>query len=150
MALVLNHLRTAPPPTVDGRKPLLPGAPPPSHLPLNPILYLTLALDSVAPLFRMRNLKGMAGGGQSLPMPDPLAVRQRRRIAMKWILDSVEKKKFRGSGRGGLAQKIGEEIISIVEGKSSLWEKRGGVHKLGVLARANITKWKLMQVKRRS
>ncbi|KAL8812661.1 MAG: hypothetical protein Q9223_000577 [Gallowayella weberi] len=139
MAMILNHLRTASPPTVNPDRPLLPGSPPASHLPLNPILYLTLAIDSVAPLLRLQSQKGMAGGGVALQMPVPLALRQRRRQAVMWILDSVSKKPSRGSGRGSFAQKIAEEVIAIVEGRSGVWDRRGGIHKLAVSARANLS-----------
>ncbi|KAL8768356.1 MAG: hypothetical protein Q9209_005390 [Squamulea sp. 1 TL-2023] len=138
MAMILNHLRTASPPTVNPDRPLLPGSPPASHLPLNPILYLTLAIDSVAPLLRIRAQKGMAGGGVALQMPVPLALRQRRRQAVMWILDSASKKPSRGSGRGGFAQKVAEEVIAIVEGRSGVWDRRGGIHKLAISARANL------------
>ncbi|RAL67706.1 hypothetical protein DID88_008445 [Monilinia fructigena] len=113
--------------------------PHPSHLPLNPVLYLTTAIDSVAPLLRIRSQKGAAGGGASLQIPVPLNVRQRRRQAIKWILDSASKKQSRGSGRGMFAQKVAEEIISVVEGRSTVWEKRVLVHKTGTSARANLT-----------
>ncbi|KAL8730291.1 MAG: hypothetical protein Q9166_004174 [cf. Caloplaca sp. 2 TL-2023] len=138
MAMILNHLRTASPPTINPDRPLLPGSPPASHLPLNPILYLTLAIDSVAPLLRIRAQKGMAGGGVALQMPVPLALRQRRRQAVMWILDSASKKPTRGSGRGGFAHKVAEEVIAIVEGRSGVWDRRGGIHKLAVSARANL------------
>jgi small subunit ribosomal protein S7 len=58
MALILQHLRTSPIPTINPNRPLIAGAPPPSHLPLNPVLYLTLAIDTVAPLLRIRSQKG--------------------------------------------------------------------------------------------
>ncbi|CAK4031040.1 related to 30S ribosomal S7 [Lecanosticta acicola] len=138
MAVILNVLRTSSPPTYDPRRPLLPGAPPASHLPLNPILYLTLAIDSVAPLLRIRAQKGAAGGGVALQIPVPLGLRQRRRQAFVWILDSALKRKSRGSGRDMFAQKIAEELIAVVEGRSSVWEKRTGVHKLATTARANL------------
>ena len=138
MATILNHLRTASPPTVNPLRPLIPGAPPPSQLPLNPILYMTLAIDSVAPLFRIRSQRGAAGGGVALQIPVPLTVRQRRRQAFMWILDSASKRKTRGSGRGGFAQKVAEELIAVVEGRSAVWDRRGGIHKLGVAARANL------------
>ena len=57
-----------------------------------------------------------------------------------WILDAASKKKFRGSGKGGFAQKVAEEIVAIVEGKSGVWERRGGIHKLGIAARSNLNK----------
>lgn len=138
MSLILTHLRTSPPPTINPARPLIPGAPPPSHLPLNPILYLTLAIDSVAPLLRIRSQKGAAGGGVALQIPVPLGLRQRRRTAVQWILTAATKRKNRGSGKGGFAQRVAEEMVAVVEGKSSVWERRNAVHKLGVAARANL------------
>ncbi|KAI0019143.1 ribosomal protein S7 domain-containing protein [Xylariomycetidae sp. FL0641] len=139
LAMILNYLRTSPAPRVSPLRPLLPGSPPPHQLPLNPLLYLTLAIDSVAPLIRVRNLKGMAGGGQALELPEPIPVRTRRRIAMKWILDTVNKKPSSGSGRAMFATRFGQEIVSVVEGRSGVWDKRQQVHKLGVASRANLT-----------
>ncbi|EKD20490.1 putative 30S ribosomal protein S7 [Drepanopeziza brunnea f. sp. 'multigermtubi' MB_m1] len=140
MSLILNQLRTAPPPTVNPLRPLLPGTAPASHLPLDPIGYLTAAIDSVAPLLRIRSLKGAAGGGAALQLPVPLGLRQRRRQAVQWILDAANKKESKGSGRGQFAQRVANEIISVVEGKSSVWDKRGLVHKTGTSARVNLTK----------
>ena len=135
MAEILNHLRTAPPPTPSSLRPLLPGAPPVSHLPLNPVVYLTVIIDSVAPLLRIRSQRGAAGGGVALQIPIPLGQRQRRRQAVMWILDAASK---RTSRVGGFAQRVAEELIAVAEGKSSVWERRGGVHKLGVSARVNL------------
>lgn len=139
MATILTILRTTPPPTYNPNRPLLPGAPPASHLPLNPTLYLTLAIDSVAPLLRIRSQKGAAGGGVALQIPVPLGLRQRRRQACEWILDAAQKRKSRGSGKDMFAQKVAEELIAVVEGRSSVWEKRQGVHKLGTTARSNLS-----------
>lgn len=139
MSRILNHLRTAPPPVPNPARPLLPGSPPPSHLPLNPVLYLTLAIDSVAPLLRIRSQKGAAGGGAALQIPVPLGLRQRRRQAVQWILDAANKKQSRGSGPGQYAQRVADEIVNVVEGKSSAWDKRILVHKTGTSARANLS-----------
>ena len=138
MAVVLQHLRTSPIPTINPARPLLPGAPPPSHLPLNPILYLTLAIDSVAPLLRIRAQKGAAGGGVALQIPVPLSKRQRRRTAIEWILGAASKRRNVGSGKNSLGQRVAQEMIAVIEGKSGVWDRRNGVHKLGVAARANI------------
>jgi len=138
MSVVLQHLRTSPIPTINPARPLLPGAPPPSHLPLNPILYLTLAIDSVAPLLRIRAQKGAAGGGVALQIPVPLSKRQRRRTAIEWILGAASKRRNVGSGKNSLGQRVAQEMISVIEGKSGVWDKRNGIHKLGVAARANI------------
>ena len=139
MAKILNYLRTTPPPTVNPNRPLIPGAPPASHLPLHPVLYLTLAIDSVAPLLRIRSQKGAAGGGVALQIPVPLGLRQRRRQAVMWILDAASKRRSSGSGKGMFAQKVAQELVSIVEGKSALWDRRGGIHKLAVSARSNLS-----------
>ena len=140
MARILNYLRTTRPPVLNPEKPLLADAPPASNLPLDPVSYLTLAIDSVAPLLRVKSYRGLAGGGAALQVPIPLAIRQRRRVAMNWILDVASKKAFRGSGKGGFAQRIAEELVAIVEGRSSVWDRRGGLHKIGVGARSNLGK----------
>ncbi|EPE34601.1 Ribosomal protein S7 [Glarea lozoyensis ATCC 20868] len=138
MAFILNFLRTSPPPQTNPDRPLLPGSPPAYALPLNPVLYLTLAIDSIAPLLRIRSQKGAAGGGTALQIPVPLGLRQRRRTAITWILDAASKKKSRGSGKNQFAQRVAEEIISVVEGRSGVWDKRGLIHKSGTSARANL------------
>lgn len=138
MAIIMNYIRTAPAPIYSPKFPLLPGTPPASHLPLNPVLYITIAIDSVAPLLRVKNVTGAAGGGRALEVPTPMALRQRRRQAFQWILDVVEKKPSKGSGRKQFAQRIAEEIIAVVEGRSSVWDRRKLVHKLGTASRANV------------
>ncbi|KAI1654768.1 ribosomal protein S7 [Daldinia decipiens] len=139
MAMILNYLRTTPSPKVSPHRPLLPGSPPADQLPLNPLLYLTLAIDSVAPLIRIRSLRGAAGGGQSLDLPQPMAARARRRIAVMWILDAVRRKRSAGSGRAQFATRFAQELVAVVEGKSAVWDKRNSIHKLGTAARANLT-----------
>ncbi|CAF3460970.1 hypothetical protein SNK03_004690 [Fusarium graminearum] len=143
MAIVMNYLRTAPPPIYSPLYPLLPGTPPATHLPLNPILYITVAVDSVAPLLKIRNVAGAGGGGRALELPVPLGVRQRRRIAFQWILDVINKKPSKGSGRKQFPYRIAEEIVAVVEGRSGVWERRKMVHKLGTASRANIGSNKL-------
>jgi small subunit ribosomal protein S7 len=138
MAMILNYLRTSPTPKLNPARPLIPGSPPPAALPLDPVTYITCAVDSVAPLIRLRGYKGLAGGGKSLEVPYPIALRQRRRTAFQWILDAVEKKKSKGSGRGIFPNRVAEEIVAIVEGRSSLWDKRNLVHKMGTTNRANV------------
>ncbi|GAO14697.1 hypothetical protein UVI_02028880 [Ustilaginoidea virens] len=149
VAMVMNFLRTSPAPIYSPKFPLLPGTPPASHLPLNPILYITIAIDSVAPLLKVRNIAGAGGGGRALELPVPLALRQRRRMAIKWILDVVEKKPSKGSGKKQFPHRIAEEIIGVVEGRSSVWEKRKQMHKLGTAARANVGSRKLRAKKKK-
>ncbi|KAI1364119.1 ribosomal protein S7 domain-containing protein [Xylaria arbuscula] len=138
VSLILNYLRTSPPPKVSPLRPLLPGSPPPDQLPLNPLLYLTIAIDSVAPIVRIRSLKGMASGGNSLDIPEPIDARARRRMAIMWILDVVTKKRSTGSGRKQFAARFGAEIVAVIEGRSSVWDRRQVLHKLGTASRANL------------
>ncbi|KAG8169944.1 hypothetical protein KVR01_000689 [Diaporthe batatas] len=147
MAMILNYLRTSPPPKLNPQRPLLAGSPPPEHLPLNPNLYLMLAIDSVAPLIRIRGFTGLAGGGKALEVPVPMSRRARRRTAFSWIMDVVEKKTSMGSGRKMLAHRIAEEIVAVVEGRSTVWDKRNNVHKTGTSVRANLTSPALLKRK---
>jgi small subunit ribosomal protein S7 len=87
---------------------------------------------------RIKNLKGAAGGGAALPIPVALTVRQRRRTAIMWILETAMKKKSRGSGPSMFAQRFADEIINVVEGKSGVWEKRAMIHKSATSARMNL------------
>lgn len=132
MAFILDHLRTAPPPNINPRRRLLPGPPAP-QLPLNPVLYLTLIVDSVAPLLKLRQQKGIVGGGVSVQVPSPLALRQRRRTAIKWIIDASDKRRDAIFG-----QRVANELVAVAEGRSGVWDKREQVHKLGVAGRSNL------------
>lgn len=129
---VLLILRTRPPPESNLRTPIIPSAPPLLSLPRDPVAYLQTAIDSVAPLLRIKSVKG--SGGFREQMPVPLGLRQRRRKAITWLLEAAEKKK----GRLGLAERIADEVIAIIEGRSSAWEKRGAVHKTATQNRANV------------
>lgn len=132
MSFILDHLRTAPPPQVNPKRRLLPGPPGP-QLPLNPVLFLTLIVDSVAPLIKIRQQKGIAGGGASVQIPVPLAERQRRRTAIRWIIDASDKRRD-----SNFAQRVANELMAVAEGRSGVWEKREHVHKLGIAGRSNL------------
>ena len=65
-------------------------------------------------------------------------MRARRRIAIQWILDVVERKRSSGSGRTQFATRFGQEILAVVEGRSPVWDRRALAHKQGTAARANL------------
>jgi len=138
LATAMNVLRTSPAPIYSPKFPLLPGTPPASHLPLNPVLYLTVAVDSVAPLLIIKQIAGGAGGGRALEVPHPTSIRLRRRLAFQWILSAVEKRPSKGSGRKQFGHRLAEEIVAVVEGRSGVWDKRKAVHKQGTMARVNV------------
>ncbi|KAJ5219231.1 uncharacterized protein N7498_001330 [Penicillium cinerascens] len=126
MSIILDHLRTSSAPNPNPRRPLI-GGPPAPQLPLDPVLYLTLIVDSVAPLFRIRQQKGIAGGGTAVQVPHPLNLRQRRRAAIKWIIDASEKRRD-----AQLAHRVANELVAVAEGRSGVWDRRDGQHKMVV------------------
>ena len=132
MEFILTHLRTASPPQISPRRPLLPSPPAP-QLPLNPVIYLTTIVDSVAPLLKLKSQKGIAGGGASVNVPIPLRVRQRRRAAIKWIIDASDKRRDTT-----FALRIANELIAVAEGRGGAWEKKEHTNKLAVAARMNV------------
>ncbi|KAL2797133.1 ribosomal protein S7 domain-containing protein [Aspergillus keveii] len=131
MNFILDHLRSSPPPNLNPRRPLLPGGPPAPQLPLNPVKYLTLIIDSVAPIIKNKPMKGFTGGGASVPIPVPLAERQRRRAAIKWILDASDKRRDTK-----FAQRVANELVAVAEGRSGVWDRRDLVYKVGIQGRA--------------
>ena len=144
MELILNTLRTAPPPSHTAARPLLTDnsinttrttAPSVerSSLSMSPIQYLTAVVDSVAPLVKIRQQKGVLGGGQSMPIPVPLRIKQRRRSAIKWILESSEKRSDLQ-----LAQRIAKEVMAVAAGQGGVWEKRAQTHRMAITARSNV------------
>ncbi|KAJ5586869.1 uncharacterized protein N7459_002634 [Penicillium hispanicum] len=132
MSIILDHLRTTSPPNINSRRPLI-GGPPAPQLPLDPVLYLTLIVDSVAPLFRIRQQKGIAGGGTAVQVPHPLSLRQRRRAAIKWIIDASAKRRD-----AQLAHRVANELVAVAEGRSGVWDRRDQQHKIGISGRANL------------
>lgn len=132
MSFILDYLRTSPPPQINPKRRLLPGPPAP-QLPLNPVLYLNLVIDSVSPLIKIRQQKGAAGGGMSLQIPVPLHERQRRRLAIRWIIDASDKRRD-----SKFAQRVAQELVSVAEGRSGVWDRKEHIHKIGVASRSNL------------
>lgn len=132
MSFILDHLRTAPPPQINPKRRLLP-APPAPQLPLNPVLYLALVVDSVAPLIKIRQQKGIIGGGAAVQIPIPLSERQRRRMAIRWIIDASDRRRDTYFG-----QRVANELVAVAEGRSNVWDRREHVHKIGVAGRSNL------------
>lgn len=135
MSTILTHLRTSPPPKPPPTLPLrLPPGVTPSSLPLSPTLYLTVIIDSIAPLLKIRQRRGILGGGASLPIPVPLSERNRRRIAIKWVLDAAERRKEVSCG-----ERVAKVLVDAIEGRSqAVWDKRNTVHRMGVAGRSNM------------
>jgi len=80
-------------------------------------------------------LKAMkASGGFSNQVPEPLNERQRRRTAINWMLTVSNGKK----DKMRFAERFAEEVVAVIEGRSSAWDRRLQIHKTAVGARANV------------
>ncbi|KAK6531101.1 hypothetical protein TWF281_007926 [Arthrobotrys megalospora] len=128
---ILQILRTKPAPR-QGKYPLVPNAPDLSLLPGDPVAYLQTAIDSVAPLFKLKSTRGSGGSVNQTPVPLPIKTRRRR--ALQWMLQAADGKKRMKS----LPERFAEEVESVVLGTSTCWDKRLAIHKLCVTNRANI------------
>lgn len=147
MDFILDALRTSPTKgnSSDSDRSLLTPLPR-DALPLSPVTYLTAIIDSVAPLVKIRQQKGLMGGGAAMPIPIPLKLRQRRRTAIQWILAAAENRK-----EVKFAERVAKELINVAEGRGGAWERRQRVHKLAISARANVrVAMGGMRVKRKS
>ncbi|KAL4886748.1 ribosomal protein S7 domain-containing protein [Aspergillus karnatakaensis] len=134
MSQILDHLRSSPPPKeTNPKRRLQPGTLPPPQLPLNPIAYLTAIVDSVSPLLKIKQVKGQAGGGASLQVPTPLYERQRRRTAIRWIIDASDKRRDTK-----FAARVANELVAVAEGRSGVWEKKEALHRAGLTNRVSL------------
>ncbi|KAI9714624.1 MAG: hypothetical protein M1828_001161 [Chrysothrix sp. TS-e1954] len=139
---ILAYLRTAPaptgPPQGSGRNLVLASssAPTASALPLDPIAYLTSAIDSAAPILKLQSRKGYLGGGATAQVPMALSVRQRRRLAICWLRDAAQKK---AGAPSPFPKRFAEEVVAVVDGKSSAWERRLALHRAGVAGRSYLS-----------
>ena len=99
---------------------------------MDAIAYLTCAIDSTAPVLKLQSRKGYLGGGATAQIPMALPIRQRRRLAICWLRDAAEKK---AGAPSPFPKRFAEEVISVVEGRSSAWERRLTLHRAGVAGR---------------
>jgi small subunit ribosomal protein S7 len=101
------------------------------QLRLDPIEVLRETLDKMGPLMQLKTYKTRVA--KNLVVPQPLNERQRNRRAFLWILEGCQKRRSRD-----FAVRLGEEIVSAYEGKSSGYEKRLQMHKAAMLHRSYI------------
>ncbi|KAF7174274.1 hypothetical protein CNMCM5623_006843 [Aspergillus felis] len=59
--------------------------------------------------------------------------RQRRRTAIRWIIDASDKRRD-----SSFAQRVANELVAVAEGRSGVWDRREAVHKLGIAGRSNL------------
>ncbi|KAJ3301860.1 hypothetical protein HDV03_000269 [Kappamyces sp. JEL0829] len=89
------------------------------------------AIDRIAPLVKVGGFKR---GGRNVLYPKPLTQRQSRRIAIDWVADAASKKK----SRQRFGERIGTELVGVLQDNSALLQKREMVHKQAVANRSNL------------
>ncbi|KAI8897847.1 ribosomal protein S7 domain-containing protein [Globomyces pollinis-pini] len=100
---------------------------------VNPLERFDAALDKVAPLIKITSSKRAS---KSILTPTPLNERERRRIAIKWIIEAADKKKKVSNLPFG--ERIGKEMLAILNDDSALLAKRESVHKQAVQERSSL------------
>ncbi|KAJ3011008.1 hypothetical protein HKX48_007073 [Thoreauomyces humboldtii] len=97
----------------------------------DPHVVLQQAVAKVSPLVKIVTTKRGAKGIQT---PTPLNERQRRRFGILWIVDAAAGTKV-GTTFG---QRIGAEVLAIMDDKSTALLKRTNLHKQALSNRSNI------------
>lgn len=95
----------------------------------DPVKVFYEVLEKMGPLFTVKTMK--TGFAKNIIMPAALTKRQRDRQTIIWLLEGADKKKS-----NDLSVRLGEEIISAWEGKSSGYEKKARMHKSAIAQRA--------------
>ncbi|EPX72670.1 ribosomal protein subunit S7 [Schizosaccharomyces octosporus yFS286] len=95
----------------------------------NPVTLLRQALADISPIMKLITAKRFNKG---VEFPIPLKEKQRRRIAIKWLLDSS---KSHNSKR--LSERLAREILAILDTTSTCFKKRDHLHKMCLVNRGN-------------
>ena len=94
-----------------------------------PLPILSAAIERASPLVRMQTRKA---GGKSVQVPIPLNERQSRR---KGIMAIVEASKKRNDT--DFSARLAREVVAVVEGTSSVLQRKEELHKIALVNRAN-------------
>lgn len=96
----------------------------------DPKAILQDAILKAAPLIKIKSSKR---GGKNVLMPIALNQRQRQRIGIEWIVGEVNK-----STRPSVGLRIANQVMGILQGTSSLLQKRSLVHKQALANKSNL------------
>ncbi|KAJ3216151.1 tRNA-dihydrouridine(16/17) synthase [NAD(P)(+)]-like protein [Dinochytrium kinnereticum] len=97
----------------------------------NPKTTLADAMEKVEPLIKVI---GSKRGSKNVQVPRPLNERQKRRIAILWIIQEANKR----HKKNGMGQRIGMEVLAVLQGESAVLTKRSQMHKAALQNRSNI------------
>ncbi|KAJ2159181.1 hypothetical protein GGF46_003228 [Coemansia sp. RSA 552] len=100
------------------------------HTNSDPYKVFSDAINLVSPLMDTRSGRQ---GSKVIQIPRALNLRQRRRRAIVWLLDTCKKRNERD-----FAMRLSGEIQAIVNGHSSVLEKKLALHKAVLVNRSNL------------
>ncbi|ORX74296.1 ribosomal protein S7 [Linderina pennispora] len=101
-----------------------------AHTNSDPYKVVQDAVELAAPVM---DTKSGRQGSKVIQIPRPLNLRQRRRRAIVWILDSVKKRNERK-----FHMRLSGELQAIINGTSGVLEKKLQLHKMVLANRSNI------------
>lgn len=97
----------------------------------DPINLLKKSLDDLAPLMIVKTFN--TGVAKAAVIPVPLTLRQRTRIAWKWVIDASKNR-----ASSDFAVRLAEEIVAVSNGLGSAFDKRDQIHKTAITHRSYI------------
>ncbi|KAI7852013.1 ribosomal protein S7 domain-containing protein [Circinella umbellata] len=95
----------------------------------DPYEMLYDAIDSASPLLKLTTTKK---GSKAIHVPTPLRLRQRRRRAIVWMLESATKRPEKT-----FEQRFATEVYEVNQGTSPALQKKAQIHKQALANRAN-------------
>ncbi|RKP09583.1 ribosomal protein S7 domain-containing protein [Thamnocephalis sphaerospora] len=96
----------------------------------DPYATLCTVIEQCSPMLKLVSTRK---GSKNVPVPFPLNERQRRRRAIKWIIQGANKRSERG-----FPKRLASEIIAVTHGQSIALENRMRLHKEALAARSNV------------
>ena len=97
----------------------------------NPTVDFEEAIDSIRPLVKVSSLKFQR---KNIMVPQPLNLRQSRRVGISWITDAASSK----SKQLTFGERIGQVMMSILKKDSPLFAKKDNAHKMALANRSNL------------
>ncbi|KAI8139932.1 30S ribosomal protein S7p/S5e [Fennellomyces sp. T-0311] len=94
-----------------------------------PYTMLNEAIESASPMLKLTTTKK---GSKAIHVPTPLRLRQRRRRAIIWMLDSAAKRPEKT-----FEQRFASEVFDVIQGTSPALQKKAQIHKQALANRAN-------------
>ncbi|KAI9098817.1 ribosomal protein S7 domain-containing protein [Phlyctochytrium arcticum] len=97
----------------------------------DPMVVLDKVVNRVGPLIKTVAVKR---GGKNVPTPKPLNDRQRIRQGILWIIQAASGK----NARGAFGERIGKEMIAVMNDESEALNRRENTHKQALANRSNV------------